>query len=91
MCIRDRTSKSTITFSANEGQTSFAGTYVAGAIDVYLNGVRLSDSEYVGTSATNIVLNDAANAGDVLDLVKFDFGNAIKRSAGGSRNNWYSR
>ena len=59
------TEKNTITFSATEGQVSFGATYVPEAIDVYLNGVKLSESEFVGTSGTNIVLNDAANVGDV--------------------------
>ena len=43
-----------------------------------MNGVRLSDSEYVGTSGTDITLNHAASEGDILDVVRFDFGNALR-------------
>jgi hypothetical protein len=57
-------------FVATSGQTTFSVTYDVGYVEVYLNGIRLSSSEYTATSGNSIVLNDPAAEGDVVDIIE---------------------
>ena len=62
----------TVTQTATESQTTFTGlNYDVGYIDVYLNGVRLSPTEFTATNETDVVLDDSAFEGDTLDFVIF--------------------
>ena len=56
------------------GQTVFnlASTYTTGYIDVYLNGVRLSTTDYTETDSDTITLATGATFGDVLEFVNFE-------------------
>lgn len=66
-------------YIATAGQTTFTGTdsngntmaYDAGFVDVYLNGVRLDQTDYTATSGTSIVLASAAALNDELNIVAF--------------------
>lgn len=62
---------SSVEYTATEGQTSFAATYDAGAVDVYLNGVLLAVSDYTATDGSNIVLDTGASAGDTVYIQAF--------------------
>jgi hypothetical protein len=64
--------RSTISFTATAGQTTFNVSYTVGFIDVFLNGVRLNSTEYTATNGTTVVLTDAAFADDIIDVVKFE-------------------
>ena len=57
-------------FVATAGQTTFSVVYDVGYVEVYLNGIRLSSSEYTATSGNSIVLNDPATLGDVVDIIE---------------------
>jgi len=57
-------------FVAIAGQTSFSVTYEVGFVDVFLNGIRLSSSEYTAASGSTVVLNEAAAEGDVVDIIE---------------------
>ena len=60
------------THTATAGQTTFAATYDAGYIDVYLNGIKLIvGTDFTATSGTDIVLATGAAAGDTLDTVAY--------------------
>jgi hypothetical protein len=60
------------TYTATGGQTTFAATYDAGYVDVYLNGVKLIDgSDFTATSGSSIVLSTGATAGDTVDIVAY--------------------
>jgi hypothetical protein len=63
--------KSTQTFIATGGQTVFTvtGGYTAGLIDVFLNGVYLSPNQTTATNGTTVVLDEAAAAGDIIDVI----------------------
>ena len=61
-------------FTATAGQTSFTVSYTVGYIDVYLNGVRLTGTEYVATNGSTVVLAEAAAAGDVISIVELRTG-----------------
>lgn len=66
-------------YIATAGQTTFTGTdsngntmaYDAGFVDVYLNGVRLDQTDYTASSGTSIVLASAAALNDELNIVAF--------------------
>lgn len=64
--------RTTETFTATASQTTFNFSYnPAAGVDVYINGVRLSESEFTATNGTTIVLNDACFDGDTVDLVAY--------------------
>jgi hypothetical protein len=64
--------RNTQTYTAIASQTIFNFSYNPSAgVDVYVNGVRLSSSEYTATSGTSIVLNDGCFAGDTVDLIAY--------------------
>jgi hypothetical protein len=57
-------------FTATVSQTTFATSgYTVGYVDVYLNGVKLSTSDFTATNGSDIVLGSGATAGDVLAVV----------------------
>lgn len=57
--------------TASEGQTIFTTEYTVGLLDVFLNGVKLSSSEYTATNGTTVVLIDSAFEGDSLEFVAY--------------------
>jgi len=68
--------KSVSTFTVGSGQTSFnvAGGYTVGFVDVYLNGIRLSSSEYSATDGTSVILTSGGSLGDLIDIVSSNGG-----------------
>ena len=61
-----------VTYTATAGQTSFAATYDAGFVDVYLNGIKLIDgSDFTATSGSAIVLSSGAALNDTVDIVAY--------------------
>ena len=67
--------KASSKYTATNGQTSFAATYEIGYVDVYLNGVKLTDDLYDATSGSAVILNDGAAAGDIVEIIAFTFHN----------------
>jgi hypothetical protein len=63
--------RNTTSFTATGGQTTFNLTYTPGYIDVYVNGVRLTSSEYTATNGTSVILTDGATLNDIVDIVAF--------------------
>jgi hypothetical protein len=61
--------KTVNTYTATESQTSFSATYSVGYVDVFLNGVKLSSSQFTATDGTSIVLLEGASADDVVEVV----------------------
>lgn len=70
-------------FTAGVAQTSFAVSYNVGFVDVYVNGVRLTDSEFVGTSGTSIVLNESCFGGETVDILAYNTTSTGSGSGGG--------
>ncbi len=69
------------TYTATAGQTSFSGAGAEGAtlnykdsnfVDVYQNGVKLSEADYTSTSGTAIVLAQGASVSDIVEVVVYD-------------------
>ena len=57
------------TFTATAGQTVFTATYAVGYLQIYVNGVLLTGSDYTATSGTDFTLNVACIAGDVVEAL----------------------
>jgi hypothetical protein len=55
--------------TATNNQTVFNGTYTVGFVDVFLNGAKLSESEYTATNGTTITLDEGANEGDIIEVI----------------------
>ena len=60
-----------LTYVATAGQSVFSAVYDLGSIDVFVNGIRLSSSDYVATSLTSVTITGGVNAGDIVDLVSY--------------------
>ena len=65
------TTKTVNAYIATEGQTNFNSTYSIGYVDVYLNGVKLSQSQYTATNGTSVILVDGASLDDVVEIIGF--------------------
>lgn len=61
-------------YTASAGQTTFNVQYGVPYVDVYINGVHLSDEDYTATNGTTVVLQEACSVGDQVDLVGFSGG-----------------
>jgi len=53
-------------------QSTFNVAYNPGFITVYLNGVRINDSDYTASTGTTVVLDTAAGSGETLAVHSFD-------------------
>ena len=59
-------------FTCTAGQTSFATSgYSPNFLDVYLNGVKLTATDYTASNGSDVVLASGAATGDVLEVVAF--------------------
>ena len=70
-------------FTATAGQTSFAMSYVVGAVDVYRNGVKLAPADFTATDGATIVLLNAATVGDTIEVISYPmitYSDAVKRT-----------
>ena len=75
-------------YEADSAQTSFGGTdidgntlsYTPGAIQVFLNGILLTDSnDYTATNGAQVVLNTGADSGDIINISTFNkIGQGVK-------------
>ena len=61
--------KETFNVTANQTVFSLSNSYNTGYVDVYLNGVRLSPTDFTETDSTTITLAEPAIAGDIVDVV----------------------
>jgi len=67
-------------YTATSGQTSFSGnddngdgfSYIAGALDVHLNGALLvSGTDYIATNGTSVLLTVGATTGDKVQMTAY--------------------
>lgn len=65
------TTRTTISYTAAALQTSFVFNYTVGLVDVFVNGVRLSTTEYVAVDGTTVVLNQPCFGGETVDLISY--------------------
>ena len=74
------------TFTASAGQTTFSIAYTVNFLDVYVNGIKLTDSEFTATNGTQVVLAVGCFVGDIVELVAFS-PISTGSGGGGSLNN----
>ena len=72
-------------FTCTAGQTSFAtGGYSPHFLDVYLNGVFLSNgTDYTAANGSDVILTSGAASGDVLEVVAYTTFEVANVSGGG--------
>jgi len=73
------------TQTASGGQTTFNFNYTVNFIDVYVNGIKLTDSEFTATNGTQVILAVGCFIGDIVELVSYN--GVSTGSASGSLNN----
>jgi hypothetical protein len=61
------------TFTATAAQTTFSVTYSVGLIDVFYNGAKLAAAEYTATNGTSVVLASACVAGDIVEVIAYNY------------------
>lgn len=70
-------------YTATAGQTVFACNY-EDRVDVFINGVLLSDADFTATNGTSITLTSGATVGDIVQIDGFsktvNYFNGISRS-----------
>lgn len=78
------------TITATGGQTSFSVSYSVGYVDVWLNGAKLSTTEYTATTGSTVVLATAATAGDIFEAIAWSmnpvFPDAVSGPASATNN-----
>ena len=66
------TLRTTQTNTATAGQTSFGFSYNVNFLDVYVNGVKLTSSEYVASNGTSITLISPAFVNDIVEFISYN-------------------
>jgi hypothetical protein len=76
------------TYIATASQTTFTvtGGYTVGLVDVFINGVRLTSSDYTATNGTTVVLTVGTMAGNIVDIIKYTSGIVNSISGSGTTN-----
>ncbi len=66
-------------YTATASQTTFTGAddntnvldYAPGYLTVFINGIKISESDYTATNGTSVVLDSGAGAGELVEIVSF--------------------
>lgn len=56
---------------AGVGATTFNTSYSVGLLDVFINGVRLSDDEFIAIDSATVSLNDACFGGETVEFISY--------------------
>ena len=60
-----------VSFTATAGQTAFTTSYVPGSVNVYLNGLRLKETnDFVALNGTTVTLTVACELNDIVEIEK---------------------
>ena len=70
------------TFAATASQTTFTLNYNVGYVDVYLNGVKLTTSDYTASTGTTVVLGVAAALNDIVETIAWTTWSATNTAIG---------
>jgi len=65
------TMRTSQTFTASSGQTTFSFSYTVGFLDVFVNGVKLASSEFTATNGSTVVLAVGSFVGDIVELISY--------------------
>lgn len=79
--------KTKLNIAATAAQTSFSVTYLPGNLSVFLNGVRLIETDdYTASNGTSVVLTQATVTGDILSFESLEAWNITTGSVDGNFN-----
>ena len=87
--VNGTSERSTYTVGTSSGSytgstTVFPATYDVGFVDLYLNGIKLTPSDFTATNGTSITLNSAAATNDTVDIVAYGIFNLTVAQANAS-------
>ena len=68
------------TFTASAGQTTFSFSYTVNFLDVFVNGIKLTDAEFTASNGSSVVLAVGCFVGDIVELVSY---NTVSGGGGG--------
>jgi len=57
--------------TSSAGQTNFNFLYKIGYLDVFVNGVKLTGSEYIANNGNTVILNSPTFEGDIVEFVSY--------------------
>jgi hypothetical protein len=77
------TLRTTQTNTATAGQTAFNFTYNIDFLDVFVNGVKLSSSEYTATNGNQVVLDTPAFVGETVEFHSYNVTSTYGGGGGG--------
>ena len=77
----------TRTDTATAGQTTFNFNYNVDFLDVFVNGVKLTSSEYSANNGSQIVLNTPAFAGEIVEFHSYNVASTYGAGSGGGASN----
>jgi len=71
-------------FTATASQTTFnTSGYVAGYLDVYLNGIKLvNGTDFTASNGSDVVLTSGAAASDTLEVISFTANDSVSGGGG---------
>ena len=78
------TLRTTQTNTATAGQTSFGFSYNVNFLDVYVNGVKLTSSEYVASNGSSITLISPAFVNDIVEFISYNITSVGGGGGGGA-------
>ena len=64
--------RNSVSYVALSGQTEFTFAPTAAYVDVYINGVKQSEVNYIWTNGLKIELIDAAFGGDIIEIIGYN-------------------
>jgi hypothetical protein len=65
--------RTTTTFTATAAQTTFSVAYdLNAAVDVFINGVKLANTEFIATNGTTVILNAACFGGELVEIITYE-------------------
>ena len=65
--------RTTTTFISTAAQTTFNVAYaLSTSLDVFVNGVKLTNTEFTATSGTTVVLDDPCFGDEVVEIITYD-------------------
>ena len=77
----------TRTDTATANQTTFNFNYNVDFLDVFVNGVKLTSSEYSANNGSQIVLNTPAFAGEIVEFHSYNVASTYGSGGGGGASN----
>ena len=79
------TARTSQAFTASAGQTTFSFSYTVGLVDVFVNGIKLSTSEFTATNGSSVVLAVGCFVGDIVEILSYN--TATGGGGGGTLSN----